>query len=166
TEIALAESGLEFTGFEIDLQSKPEWYATRVNPASKVPAIAYGGPVVAPDDPSPESTKLAESLVLLEFIADLSTPGTLLPTDPVLRAKVRFFIHTVTNTIESTFLAVVLRGEPVEKVLESIEKIQSLLPNEGYAIGSQFTIADAAVAPFLARLEVILAEGIGAFDAG
>ncbi|KAG6805318.1 hypothetical protein H0H93_005077, partial [Arthromyces matolae] len=76
TEIALAESGLEFTRFEIDLQNKPEWYATRVNPASKVPAIAYGGPAVAPDDPSPESTKLAESLVLLEFIADLSTPGT------------------------------------------------------------------------------------------
>ncbi|KAG6820214.1 hypothetical protein H0H93_003868 [Arthromyces matolae] len=166
TEIALAESGLEFTRFEIDLQNKPEWYAPRVNPASKVPAIAYGGPAVAPDDPSPESTKLAESLVLLEFIADLAKPGTLLPTDPVLRAKVRFFIDTVSNTIGSTFGAVFFRGEPIEKLLESFEKIQSLLPAEGYAIGSQFTIADAAVAPFFARVEVILAEDAGSFDAG
>ncbi|KAG6880625.1 hypothetical protein C0995_005370, partial [Termitomyces sp. Mi166 len=86
-ELALEESGLQYTSFEIDLQNKPEWYAPRVNPVSKVPAITYGGPIVPPDNPSPESTKLAESLVLLEFIADLSKPGNLLPTDPVLRAK-------------------------------------------------------------------------------
>ena len=132
----------------------------------KVPAMTYGGPIVPPDDPSPESIKLAESLVLLEFIADIATPGTLLPTDPVLRAKARFFIDAVANTIGKTYGAVIFRGEPAEKVLNSIEKIQSLLPPEGYAIGPQFTIADAAVTPFFARLEVIFEEDIGAFDAG
>ncbi|KAG6899649.1 hypothetical protein C0993_008329 [Termitomyces sp. T159_Od127] len=132
----------------------------------KVPAITYGGPIVPPDNPSPESIKIAESLVILEFIADISKPGTLLPTDPVLRAKARFFIDTVSNTIGTTFVAVTLRGEPMEKVLASVEKIQSLLPPEGYAVGPEFTIADAAVVPFFARLELILEEDIGAFDVG
>ncbi|KAG6812353.1 hypothetical protein H0H92_003253 [Tricholoma furcatifolium] len=165
TELALEESGLKYTRFEIDLQNKPEWYAPRVNPASKVPAIAYGGPAVSPADPSPESEKLAESLVLLEFIADVS--GKLLPQDPVLRAKARFFIDTVSNTIGSSFGATLIRGtEPIEKLLASVEKIQSLLPAEGYAVGSEFTIADAGLAPFLARAEVILENDIGAFDEG
>ncbi|KAG6853414.1 hypothetical protein C0991_004582 [Blastosporella zonata] len=163
-ELALEESKLKYTRFEIDLKNKPEWYAPRVNPASKVPAIAYGGPIVSPDEPSPESEKLAESLVLLEFIADIS--GKLLPTDPVLRAKARFFIDAVSNTIQSSFGAVVVRGESVEKVLTAVEKIQSLLPAEGFAVGPDFTIADAALIPFLARLEIILKHDLGAFDEG
>ncbi|KAG6889597.1 hypothetical protein C0995_016123, partial [Termitomyces sp. Mi166 len=73
---------------------------------------------------------------------------------------------TVSNTIGTTFSPVLLRGEPVEKVLASIEKIQSRLPPAGYAVGPEFTTADAAVAPFFARLEVILEEDIGAFDVG
>ncbi|KAG6884106.1 hypothetical protein C0992_006989, partial [Termitomyces sp. T32_za158] len=99
----------------------------------KVPAITYGGPIVPPENPSPESIKLAKSLVLLEFFADISKPDTLLPTDPVLRAKARFFIDTVSNTIGMMFVAVTIRGIPIEKVLTSIEKIQSLLPPEGFA---------------------------------
>jgi glutathione S-transferase len=61
-EIALALAQADFKRFEIDLFNKPDWYAPKVNPASKVPAIAYGGPDVAPDQPSPASTKIAESL--------------------------------------------------------------------------------------------------------
>lgn len=36
TEIALAEVGAPFKRYEIDLGNKPEWYAPKVNPASKV----------------------------------------------------------------------------------------------------------------------------------
>ncbi|KAG6816134.1 hypothetical protein H0H87_008446 [Tephrocybe sp. NHM501043] len=163
-ELALEESKLPYTRFEIDLTNKPEWYAPRVNPASKVPAIAYGGPAVAPDEPSPDSEKLAESLVLLEFIADLS--GNLLPADPVKRAKARFFIDAVSNTIQPLLQALIVRGEPVDKLLEAIEKLQKLLPTEGFAVGPEFSIADAALAPFLARLEVALQNDIGAYDEG
>lgn len=38
TELALAEVGAQFTRHEIDLFNKPEWYAPKVNPASKVGA--------------------------------------------------------------------------------------------------------------------------------
>ncbi|KAG5641143.1 hypothetical protein DXG03_005894 [Asterophora parasitica] len=163
-ELALEEAGVDYSRFEIDLGNKPEWYAPRVNPASKVPAIAYGGPAVDPSQPSLESEKIAESLVLLEFVADIS--GKLLPQDPVQRAKVRFFIENVSNTVGAVFGSVVIRGESPDNVLTAIEKIQALLPAEGLAIGPDFTTADAALIPFLARLEVVLRNDFGAYDEG
>jgi hypothetical protein len=36
TEIALAEVGAPFKRYEINLENKPEWYAPKVNRASKV----------------------------------------------------------------------------------------------------------------------------------
>ncbi|ELU43933.1 Glutaredoxin domain-containing protein [Rhizoctonia solani AG-1 IA] len=93
TVIALQEAKADYTLYEIDLANKPDWYAPKVNPASKgvstIPAIAYGGPKVDPANPSPESIKLAESLVLLEFIADLYPNSGLLSTNPVERAQAR-----------------------------------------------------------------------------
>ena len=45
------------------------------------------------------------------------------------------------------------------KILAGIERIQGLLPREGegkYAVGNEFTIADAAIVPFIARLDLVL----------
>lgn len=47
---------------EIDLQNKPSWYATKINPASKVPVLQFGT-----EDEG--STKIPESYVILEAIA-------------------------------------------------------------------------------------------------
>ncbi|KIJ15127.1 hypothetical protein PAXINDRAFT_99658 [Paxillus involutus ATCC 200175] len=88
-EIALAEANANFKVYQIDLG---ESYST-----SQVPAIACGGPGVAPENPSPELTKLAESLVLVQFVADLYPQANLFPQDPVLRAKTRFFIEVVSS---------------------------------------------------------------------
>jgi hypothetical protein len=35
-ELAFQEAGADVTRYQIDLQNKPEWYASRVNPAGKV----------------------------------------------------------------------------------------------------------------------------------
>lgn len=35
-EIALKEAGLPYEEYQINLKDKPEWYAPKVNPASKV----------------------------------------------------------------------------------------------------------------------------------
>ncbi|KAL4251419.1 hypothetical protein AB1N83_014495 [Pleurotus pulmonarius] len=63
----------------------------------------------------------------------------------------------------------VARGEPFDNLLKGFEALQSLLPPEGkgpFALGSQFSIADAAVLPFIARLYVILKNDIGGFAKG
>ncbi len=130
---------------------------------SQVPAIAFGGPKVSPDQPSSESQKIAESLVLVEFVADLS--NSLLPKDPLLRAKARLFIETVSSKLIPAWYASSSRGESTDNILTGIEAIQALLPADGYAIG-EWSIADAAVTPFLARAEVALKNDLGAFDEG
>ncbi|KAJ7154518.1 glutathione S-transferase [Mycena filopes] len=166
-ELALAEAKVGFTSFEIDLSNKPEWYAPKVNPASKVPAIAYGGPQVSPDLPSPDSIKLAESLILVEFIADLQPGSALLPKDPVQRAKARFFIDAVSTKFLPAYMGPVARGEPFEPLWAALEQLQALLPaDKVYALGDEYTAADIAITPFLARMEVWLTNDIGAYKEG
>ncbi|KAG2133279.1 glutathione S-transferase C-terminal-like protein [Suillus clintonianus] len=166
TEIALAEVGAPFKRCEIDLGNKPEWYAPKVNLASKVPALAYGGPDVAPENPSPESTKLAESLILVEFIGDLYPSSGIVPADPVLRAKARFFIEVVSTKFSPNFMKFAT-GNPEAThavLLSSVEAIQDLIPEGAkYAVGDQYTIADIAFTPFWARLSVLAQKGIGAY---
>ncbi|KAI0048892.1 glutathione S-transferase [Auriscalpium vulgare] len=165
-EIAFAEAGSNVAKYQIDLKNKPEWYAPKVNPASKVPAIAYGGPKVDPADPSPESTKIAESLVLLEFVADLYPSAALLPADPVQRAQVRFFIDAVSTKFLPSYFALALRGESPEKVYAALADVQALLSPAGFAVGDKYTIADAAIAPFLGRADIMLKRDLGRYEPG
>ncbi|OAX42460.1 glutathione S-transferase C-terminal-like protein [Rhizopogon vinicolor AM-OR11-026] len=166
TEIALAEVGATFKRYEIDLANKPEWYAPKVNPASKVPAIAYGGPDVAPEDASPDSIKLAESLILVEFIADLYPSSNILPADPVLRAKARFFIEIVSSKFTSNWMKFASGNPEVTHttLLNGVDAIQDILPDGAkYAIGDQYSIADIAFTPFWARFMLVLQKGIGSY---
>ncbi|KAJ7822597.1 glutathione S-transferase [Mycena leptocephala] len=153
-ELALAEANVGYNRFEIDLSNKPDWYAPNVNPASKV---SYGGPQVSPELPSPESVKIAESLILVEFVADLYPESNILPKDPVLRAKVRFFIDAVSTKFLPEYMGPILRGQPFEPFFEALEQLQALLP---------YTAADIAITPFLARMEVWLKNDIGAYKEG
>ncbi|TRM59549.1 hypothetical protein BD626DRAFT_559498 [Schizophyllum amplum] len=164
-EIALAETGLPFKKYEIDLKSKPEWYP-QVNPIGQVPAITYGGPDVPPDHPPPTppnspnpSSSPSSSMT--------SPRHPLLPTDPVLRAKARYFAEAFSSRVSAHWYASCLNGEPFDKLFDGLESLQSLLPAEGkYAVGDEYTIADIAVTPFLARLEVALREDVGMFPIG
>ncbi|KAK7059898.1 serine carboxypeptidase [Favolaschia claudopus] len=149
-ELALEEAKAGYSRCEIDLANKPEWYAPQVNPASKLshsisrhPSSAFGGPQVPPEQPSPESTKIAESLILVEFT-------------PVQRAK---FLPA--------YMGPVARGQAFEPLWDALEEIQKLLPaDKPYAIGDEYTAADIAITPFLARMEVWLKNDIGAYKAG
>ncbi|KAF9527690.1 hypothetical protein CPB83DRAFT_855868 [Crepidotus variabilis] len=165
TEITLQESQLPYKRFEIGLKDKPEWYAPKINPASKVPAIAYGGPNVPADQPSASSHKIAESGVIIEFIADLSKDVQLLPKDPIQRAQARFFIQTVAYKVYESYFIPIKSGTDPASLLEAIQVLQDFLPSEGYAIG-EWSIADAAVTPFLARAEVAFSNDLGTYEPG
>ncbi|KZT38463.1 hypothetical protein SISSUDRAFT_986163 [Sistotremastrum suecicum HHB10207 ss-3] len=164
TRIALAEAkpfGAKWTEFEVDLKNKPDFYAKTVNPASKVPAITYGGPAVPPDQPSPESIKIAESAVLVEFIADLFPQSNLLPQDPVLRAKIRFFIDVATTKFVPGWFQFTFKGASPDALYAAAEQVQELLDPEGpWFAGEQFTIADVSIAPFIERLCVNLQNDV------
>jgi glutathione S-transferase len=134
----------------------------------QVPAIAYGGSQVPADEPSPDSVKIAESLVLIQFISDLFPDSGLLPKDPVAKAQIRFFLEFSGTKIAPVIHGFVTKGGPAEPVIEAYDIFQSLLPpvNQGkYLFGNKFTLADIAIAPFLGRfLVVALKHGLGKFD--
>ncbi|KAG1731618.1 uncharacterized protein EDB91DRAFT_1252055 [Suillus paluster] len=166
-EMALLEANAPYKGYQVDLFNKPEWFTSKVNPVGKVPAVAYGGPDVDPEDPSPLSAKIIESNVILEFVADLYPDSGLLPKDPVLRANVRFFIDAITKHVQEPVYAFLQGLESYENVLKGIEFIQGLL-DEGreFAIGDHYTIADACIIPHIAKLKIVTETDIGKFPVG
>lgn len=108
--------------------------------------------------------KIPESLVLLEFVADLFPSSGLLPSSPVERAKARLFIDAVNAKLQTALFGFLIRGESIESLITALEQLQSLLPaGAKFAVGNQFTIADAALAPLLWRLEIAAKHNIGGF---
>ncbi|KIJ63100.1 hypothetical protein HYDPIDRAFT_113660 [Hydnomerulius pinastri MD-312] len=168
-EVALLEAKANFRSHKFDVYSRPEWYATKVNPITgKIPAIVYGEPEGSdPENPSPDSFKLIESQVILEFVADLYPDSGLLPADPMSRAKVRFFMDTVSRYIEGPAI-VFIRGQGnYEELLRGIEVVQGSLSDSGeFAVGERYTIADATATPFITRLELASKTDLGRFAPG
>jgi glutathione S-transferase len=108
--------------------------------------------------------------VLIEFINDLITPTgkALLPADPVKRANARFFIETFQSKFGAAWYGALARGENPAGILPALDAIVGLLPADesSYAIGSEWSLADAAVTPFLARAFTSLKHDIGGYDEG
>ncbi|KAG2360117.1 hypothetical protein BDR07DRAFT_1452125 [Suillus spraguei] len=160
--LALIEANVPYKSYQVDLLNKPEWFTSKVNPAGKVPVVTYGGPAVEPDDPSPLSAKITESIVILEFLADLYPDSGLLPKDPVLRAKVRFFIDATSKHVKGRAQGFMRGSESYDNILKGYEFIQELL-KEGsdFAVGDHYTIADAYISAFLASLKIVIENDIG-----
>ncbi|GAA5986789.1 hypothetical protein JCM10908_000899 [Rhodotorula pacifica] len=152
--LALREVGAyddaNFKHVEIDLQNKPEWYASKVNPASKVPVIRVG------EEGAPGTLNIPESAVNLELVAELYPEKKLSPEDPVKRAYARYFAQRYTDVITSPFMTALFQGKPelAEPVFTGIEEIQGLLQQyDGpFLLGNDISIGDLAVAPFVGRL--------------
>ena len=137
--------------FALRLRSRPP----------QIPALTYGGPKTAPERPSPESAKLSESLALIEFVADVFPESNLLPADPVLRARARMINVYFDTRFFPVFWDFFLEGKPGADLLGALETMQSLLPETGFAVGPEWSIADIAVAPFLVRVVMLLEHDLG-----
>ncbi|KAM5541830.1 hypothetical protein V8D89_004559 [Ganoderma adspersum] len=174
--IALAQAMAEYTIYNVDLDNKPDWFNEKVNPTGKVPTLSYGGPPTRADEPSPESAKLTESTVIVEFIADLFPAAGLLPADPVLRARARHFVHHFDSKVVMPLLGFLAVGQSTCSCLDALEGLQDLLPKPehghehedgdgapGFVVG-QPSVADIAVAPFLVSGIILLENDIGAYS--
>ncbi|KAH7882252.1 hypothetical protein F5I97DRAFT_333579 [Phlebopus sp. FC_14] len=167
-ELALLEAGATFKTHRFGVYTKPAWFVgpDGVNPyTGKIPAITYGGPEVPPEEPSPLSAKITESHVILEFIADVFPSSQLLPSDPVSRAHVRFFMDAIKNVDGPALDFFYGTSGAYEKLLNGLEAIQKLLPDEGeFAVGEHYTIADASLTPILYFVVVLAKTNAGKFD--
>ena len=122
----------------------------------QVPYLVYGGPKLNPDEATaPDTVQFPESLVILEFLADILPSAKLLPADPALRAKARLFISIVENKVLVAFRDFFFKGDTSDSFLTALESMQRMLPPDGYAI-AEWSIAVAALTPFLMRINTML----------
>nr|VWO96380.1 GlcNAc-PI de-N-acetylase [Ganoderma boninense] len=158
--LALEEAKATYDVIWIDLVDKPEWYEKKVYPGEgRVPYLVYGGPALSADEaPSGDAVGLPDSLVILEFLADLFPAARLLPVDPVRRAQARLFAaHFVEKTLLPAWFPSVFMGAPTDGLFAVLDELQRRLdaePEGGFLFG-EWSVADAAVLPILLRMEHI-----------
>jgi glutathione S-transferase len=87
--IALEEAGLDYEAVRLDFaegdQTKPAY--KQINPKGRVPALAVDGGI------------LTETGALLEYVATVAPDANLVPTDPVMAARMREVMYYLASTM-------------------------------------------------------------------
>lgn len=118
--IALAEKGLSYERVEIDLQDRPPWLY-ELNPNGRVPVLDDG-------------FALPESAVIMGYLEDRYPAPSLLPDDPVERARAHLLVFRFDDYLGDEYYAF-RRGEPNELTarLHALDVGQSLFADIAYA---------------------------------
>jgi RNA polymerase-associated protein len=141
--IALEEKGLVWETREVDLADKPPEVLALNPPAGAVPVLVVDGQAIP------------ESMVILPYLEDRFPSPALLPADPAARARLRLLVDRAGPLGPAGYKLV--KGAPEERpaaealVRETLRALEPRVAEQGY-LGGDFSLADAAVAPFVARL--------------
>ncbi|KAF8884868.1 glutathione-S-transferase [Mucidula mucida] len=129
---------------------KKEQHFLDINPKGLVPAIEY------------EGRALYESLILCEFLEDAfaSFGQKMLPSAPSERAYARIWIDHVAKSCVPSFFRLVQFQEPERQASAREELYEALRAFAGqvkrpYFFGDEFTMVDAAIAPWIVRDHVV-----------
>ena len=163
--IALREKGIAFEeDSTVHLSQKDDYVARSV--MGKVPYLEVDG------------ERLIESAVILEYLEDAYPQKTLLPKDPLARAKVRELVTVIELHMELVvrrlYSSVFFGGTASDSTKQSVEKdlakgvrsLKALAKFSPFIAGPEFTIADCAAAVHLplVSLSTKLAYGRDALE--
>jgi glutathione S-transferase len=124
--------------------SSPEY--KKINPLGKIPTLDADGTIIA------------ESEVINEYLEDKYPNPSLLPKTPEGKAHVRSFTRFHDLYLEPPLRALFPQLNPktrddkvvTEKLTDlqsRLDQLESKLASDGFAAGSEFTLADCALAP-------------------
>jgi glutathione S-transferase len=133
----------------------PEWYR-KINPKETVPTLTIEG----------EPT-VFESLFVAEYIdRTFGAPNQLLPNVASVRADIREFQSLSGDMIGSLYGVIFTdeegRADAIKSAKAAVAKVEAALVDQQkvyggpFFLGTQFTLADINVVPFLQRMAVIL----------
>ncbi len=155
--ITLKHKGIDFDITYIDLDNRPDWFM-RDSPLGKVPILK-----VKQDG---AETVLFESAVINEYIDEV-TPGSLLPLDPLAKARARAWIEFGSECLGDYYMAAIADDEATyqERRAALVDKLGRLEEQVAgpFFLGEEFSLVDTAVAPLLMRVDQLahLAPGVG-----
>jgi len=138
----------------IDLRDKPAWFLA-ISPMGRVPVLLV------------DDRPVFESMVINELIEELYPRPELFPKDPITRAQARGWIVFANDAVMPSGSKVFQAwatgqegdelGRPLAALREALGKIEThLARGEGpFFLGRQFTLVDAAFAPFFRRVDAL-----------
>jgi glutathione S-transferase len=144
--IVLHEKGTPFELRHIEPDNRPDWFLA-ISPHKKVPVLRI-------DD----SVSLFESNAINEYLDETITPR-LHPQDPVARALNRAwtdYVPTFASAVTATAYADTEAdyAAAAEKIPDPFGRLEKALEHQGsgpFFNGAQYSLVDAAYAPFLQR---------------
>mmetsp|Transcript_19850 Transcript_19850/g.24489 ORF Transcript_19850/g.24489 Transcript_19850/m.24489 type:complete len:312 (+) Transcript_19850:99-1034(+) len=158
TLIVFHELGLPFETVEIS--GKPDWYL-QINPRGKVPAIRV---------PADNNEVIYESSICDEYLCDMynnmnqDSTSTLMPNDPIQRARIRLLNDQIDTVLSPAFFTYFMNNNDTkdEEMLQKLENALNFFENAlktyggPYFNGLEFTLADVHLLPFFLRMVVTL----------
>jgi glutathione S-transferase len=151
--ITLKQKKIDFKITYIDLEKPPEWFS-KASPLGKVPLLLVRRN--SPNEPVDEPVVLFESAVINEYIDEV-TPSSLLPKDPLEKARMRAWIQVSGELLMAMYPIMSSRdqGEILEArkdVWDILEKVEEAVAGGSFFSLTGFTLVDSAFAPVFMRL--------------
>jgi len=145
--ITLKHKKIPFSVTYIDFKSPPEWFLQK-SPTGKVPMLLVDDQHV-----------LFESAVINEYLDEISPPS-LLPADPLARAKARAWIAFGSDLLGSLYRWMTARSEESfkevrDELSKALQRLEEQCKAEPYFLGAEFTLLDSTLAPLFMRLELL-----------
>ena len=143
--IVLFEKGMDFQVIDVDMFNKPEDLAV-INPYNRVPVLVERDLV------------LYEANIINEYIDERFPHPQLMPADPVMRARVRLFLHRFEHEL-FCHIDTIEHGQQKaadkarQLIHDNLTQIAPVFTKQKYMLGDEFSMLDVAIAPLLWRLD-------------
>ena len=144
--ITILHKGIDFKITYIDLMNKPDWFL-KISPLGKVPVLKVNGEV------------LFESAVINEFVDEV-TPGSLLSSNPIERAKQRAWIVFGGELLMDLFKCISATNQDdfnkhLNNSFDKLLKLENVLGDSQFFSEGGFSLVDSSYAPIFMRVFLI-----------
>jgi glutathione S-transferase len=147
--ITLMHKKIDFKLTYIDLENPPEWFK-KISPLGKVPVL------LVREKGQEKPIVLFESAVIGEYLDEI-TPPSILPKDPLEKARERAWIEVGSELLVSLYsLTTSTDSSEISnlktELFEILDRLEEALPGGSTFNGRSFSLVDAAIAPFFVRM--------------
>ncbi len=143
--IVLYEKGMDFQVVDVDLEKKAEDIAL-MNPYNEVPVLVERDLI------------LHESNIINEYIDERFPHPQLMPPDPVMRARARYFLFRFEKDIFTYVVELESKtGKGHDKaraqIRDALLQMVPMFTKHKYLLGEDYSMLDVALTPLLWRLD-------------